>query len=71
MRQRALRKIVRCGVRAGDASVITCRNVTSCEVECLGTCQVTCADANPCAVTCPMMAAPLSCANGTLACGQC
>jgi hypothetical protein len=59
-------------VRAGADSTVSCTNVKSCVVECLGACRVFCADGvDTCEVTCPGGASPISCPNGSLACGAC
>lgn len=61
-----------CSVQAGAGSVITCDTFTTCAVTCLGPCNVSCSSQTAaCDVTCPDGAAPMSCVDGSLACGSC
>jgi hypothetical protein len=60
-----------CGVRVGPASTVQCTSVSTCDAECTGPCKVVCANVSTCNVTCLGGGAPTSCADGSLACGQC
>lgn len=59
-------------VQAGPNSTLRCITVKSCAVECLGACLVFCMDGvDSCDIHCSDGAPPLSCPNGSLACGSC
>lgn len=58
-----------CSVRAGPNSVVYC-NAKSCFVTCLGPCNVLCGQVD-CNVDCPNGASPMSCTDGSVACGSC
>ncbi len=60
-----------CGVQAGSGSTIRCTSVSTCEADCTGTCHVACTNVSTCAVHCLGGGAPISCPDGTLACGPC
>jgi len=63
--------VVHSGARVGPNSMVSCTDVKVCVVECLGSCTVACDQVDTCEVHCPNNAAPMSCQNGSLACGAC
>jgi hypothetical protein len=69
--QYACQDVDRCGVQAGPGSSVACDHVTSCVVDCLGTCRVACSNTERCDVACLGGGGPLSCTDGSLACGSC
>jgi len=61
-----------CGVQVGPGSLVTCSSAKNCVVKCLGACHVFCTDeVDRCEVSCPDGASPISCTDGSVACGSC
>lgn len=61
-----------CAPQVGDESRVECSRVGNCNPVCEGTCVVDCQNTGPCNVTCMVDGmAPIECADGTVACGEC
>lgn len=63
--------VATCGVHAGPGSTIVCNSVSTCDAECAGSCHVTCTNVSACNVDCLGGGAPITCPDGSVACGSC